>query len=137
MINEAQEAALSQHTRPKQDTKIPFLINIDDARLVPNVPKLRTHPKYRPYHGVLAASHADRLTYLKTEFRSGGERLVIDSTKVKAFDIATATKEELITYAFNEFGVTIDPSTHGNAVRVQLRKLAQDAGVLKADHSLV
>jgi len=136
MINDTQEAALSQHTRPQQDKTIPFLINIDDARLVPNVPKLRTHPKYRLYHGVLSASHADRLTYLKTEFR-GQERLVLDSTKVKAFDLATATKDELIAYAFNEFGTVIDPSTHGDAIKVQVRKLAQDAGVLKADHSLV
>jgi len=136
MINEAQESALSQHTRPQQDKKIPFLIHIDDGRLVPNMPLLRVHPKYRPYHGVLSASHADRLTYLKSEYR-GSDRPVVDSALIKPFDIATATKEEMIAFAASEYGTAIDPNTHGNAVRVQLRKLAQEHGALKTDHSLV
>ena len=129
MINDAQEAALSQATRPQQDKKIPFLINVDDGRLIPNMPLLRLNPKYRPYHGLLSASHAERLTYLKSEY-NGDPRQIVDSTKIKPFDLATASKEELIAFAASEFGVTIDPATHGNAVRVQLRKLAQDSGSL-------
>ena len=136
MINEAQDAALSNATRPKQDRNIPFLINVDDGRLVPNMPRLRLHPKYRPYHGVLTASQADRMTYLKTEYKSM-PRSVIDSTRVKSFDIATATKDEMIAFALSEYGTTIDATMHGNAVRVRLRKLAEDAGQLKVDHSLV
>jgi hypothetical protein len=136
MINDSQEAALSNATRPKQDKNIPFLINVDDGRLVPNMPRLRLHPKYRPYHGVLTASQADRMTYLKTEYKNM-PRSVIDSTKTKSFDIGTASREELIAFALSEYGTSLAPTLNAMSMRVQLRKLAEDAGQLKADHSLV
>jgi hypothetical protein len=100
------------------------------------MPLLRAHPKYRPYHGLLTASHADRLTYLKTEHKSI-PRTVIDSSNAKAFDIATASREELVAFALSEYGTSLAPTLNAMSMRVQIRKLAEDAGHLKADHSLV
>jgi hypothetical protein len=136
MINDAQEAALSNATRPRQDQKIPFLIHVDDGRLVPNMPLLRTHPKYRPYHGTLTATQAERMTYLKTEFKAI-PRTVIDSSTAKPFDIASASREELMAFALAEYGTSLAPTLNAMSMRVQIRKLAEDAGHLKADHSLV
>jgi hypothetical protein len=136
MINDSQDAALSNATRPKQDKNIPFLIHVDDGRLVPNMPLLRLHPKYRPYHGTLTATQAERMTYLKTEYKST-PRAVIDSANTKAFDIATASREELMAFALAEYGTSLAPTLNAMSMRVQIRKLAEDAGHLKADHSLV
>ena len=57
MINEAQDTALSNRMKQRQDAKIPFLINIEDGRLVPNVAGTRARcPGHAAGPGATATS---------------------------------------------------------------------------------
>jgi hypothetical protein len=140
--------------RNKQNPKIPFLINIKDGRLMPNVPALAgraaetapsgqvipakpPHPHYRPYTGSLKASGDERMHWLQ----SAG--LVISNTEVQidapvrravvlsdepAFDIGTATVGELIAFAKEEYGQDLAATGGLKALRTQVGELARRAG---------
>ena len=57
-------AMAAQHAAIKrQDVRAPLLINTDDARLMPNVPRILANPKYRVYHGDPKADRAARMAY--------------------------------------------------------------------------
>ena len=52
MITDAQEAAIAaRRAQTQQDKRNPFLIHVDDGRLMPNVARLRGHAKYRVFTG--------------------------------------------------------------------------------------
>ena len=141
MINEAQDTALSNRMKQRQDAKIPFLINIEDGRLVPNVAGTRELPNYRPYHGPAKAPLEARLMYLRTEGRMGSAyRPLTDSSveqapPVEPFDIATASRDDLINFAFTEYGKSLDPTAHLATIKKQVREFARIAGALKGDHA--
>lgn len=131
MITEEQEAAVSDaRARARQDKRIPFLIHMDDARLIPNVEKLRKHPKYRIYTGPVGAGEAERKAWLNSMSGNGAmHRAVV--TESKPFDISKATVDELVAFASDQYGVLLDPKEHHNKLRSQLRKLAETHGDLK------
>lgn len=126
MITEAQEAALAaRRARISQDKKHPFLIHVEDGRLMPNVPALRKHPKYRVFTGSPRATIAERQAWLRS--MSGEPALAADAP---VFDIGKATVEEMVGFAATEYGVTLDPTLHHNKLRAELRRLAAEAGNL-------
>lgn len=125
----------------KQDVKIPFLINIKDGRLYPNIPLMRSTKfgqNYRPYLGPVKATLEQRMQYLRTEGVGGGMRqaAVIDSEEAtytppaQPFDISKATKEELITFAATQYGKVIEPNVHFMTARKMVREYARQAGEL-------
>ena len=131
MITEQQEAAVSNaRARARQDKKTPFLIHVDDARLIPNVEKLRKHPKYRVYTGPAGAKEAERRAWLDSMSGSGAlhRQAIVES---KPFDISKASVDELVMFASDQYGVLLDPKEHHNKLRAQLRKLAETHGDLK------
>jgi hypothetical protein len=132
MISDAQEARQAAGARPKQDAKFPLLINIDDGRLYPNVPKMRLNPKYVPYGGDVKASKADRLRWLDTMGRSlpSRRRVVMDDSTAPPFDIGKATASEIVEFALTEYGKSLDPGMNLHTLRATVRKLAQEAGSL-------
>lgn len=147
-MNEQQEAALANavNATSKQDRKVPFLININDGRLFPNIPKLskgltaKFGKNYRPYHGPVRATLEQRMQYLRSEMGTGAGRpigpAVIDSEDAEfvapppPFDISKASKEELITFAATQYGKVIAPDVHFMTARKMVREFAKQAGEL-------
>lgn len=125
MITDAQEAAIAaRRAQTSQDKRNPFLIHVDDGRLMPNVPRLRGHAKYRVFTGSPKATPEERMAWLRS--MGNGTPLPTEDP----FDIGTASVAELIAFAASEYGVTLDPSTHHNKMRAELRRLAAEAGNL-------
>lgn len=125
MITDAQEAAIAaRRAQTQQDKRNPFLIHVDDGRLMPNVARLRGHAKYRVFTGSPKATPEERMAWLRS--MGNGTPLPTEDP----FDIGTASVAELIAFAASEYGVTLDPSTHHNKMRAELRRLAAEAGNL-------
>ena len=122
MITDAQEAALAaRRAQTAQDKRNPFLIHVDDGRLMPNVARLRGHAKYRVFTGS-PGDPEERMAWLRS--MGNGTPLPTEDP----FDIGTASVAELIAFAASEYGVTLDPSTHHNKMRAELRRPAAEAG---------
>lgn len=123
-INEAFEARVAAHrASTRQDIKVPFLIR-DDGVLFPNVPLIAKKPNFRPYRGDINATLEERMKFLRGV---SGRRVI--NTEVVAdeeapFDIAKASKDDLIKFAADEFGEIIDPADHLNKIRSVVAKLA-------------
>lgn len=134
-ISEAAEQRMiaARAARNKQDKKHPFVINIHDGRLLPNVPNLRAHSNYRVYTGDPKASAQERLRFLSV---AGHRPRVVDSEvsgeqpPPPPFDIAKAGRDELVEFAASQYGAALDPGAHLNALRAQVRALARDANDL-------
>ena len=125
MITDAQEAVLAaRRAQTAQDKRNPFLIHVDDGRLMPNVARLRGHAKYRVFTGSPKATPEERMAWLRS--MGNGTPLPTEDP----FDIGTASVAELIAFAASEYGVTLDPSTHHNKMRAELRRLAAETGNL-------
>ncbi len=125
MITDAQEAAIAaRRAQVSQDKRNPFLLHVDDGRLMPNVPRLRGHAKYRVFTGSPKATPEERMAWLRS--MGNGTPVAAD----EPFDIGTATVAEMIAFAASEYGVTLDPSLHHNKMRAELRRLAAEAGNL-------
>jgi hypothetical protein len=125
MIDENFEARVADDRgRTRQNKDVPFLIR-DDGLLLPNVPLIAKKANFRPYRGDVKATLAERLEYLKG---IPGRRRVINTSaqadEEAPFDIAKATKDELIKFAEEEFGEIVDPATHLSKIRSMVAKLA-------------
>jgi hypothetical protein len=108
-----QESAISTSLKArKQDTKIPFLININDGRLMPNVPNIASHQDYRPYRGDPYAKLPERMAYVAS---IAATRRVIDSSasdvEREPVDIGKMEKTELIAFAYDEYGLILQPDS--------------------------
>jgi hypothetical protein len=146
-MEERMSAAVQR--RNAQDKRWPMLINIDDGRLVPNVPRLggkkavkdangRTiepaippHPKYRVWRGDSKAPIAERLRILR-EGLSIETAPVIDAAFVAsaeaAFDISTADANELVAFANEQYGTKLNANTPLHLLRGKVKALALKHG---------
>lgn len=157
-ITEAQEIGQveAQRRAHAQNKRYPLLINVDDGRLVPNVPQLggrteiraqdgrllRTailaHPRYRVYMGDPKAPLEERMRLLATS-GFGVHNPVIDpdaprnAVVAESFDISKASKQELVAFAEKQYGTTLDPNKHHATLRAEVRQLAANAGDLAGD----
>lgn len=126
-INEATLQA-ARDRRGAQDKKHPYLIHRETGRLLPNVEKLRKHPKMIPYTGSPNASHDERMRFVRT----GTFRKVVDTTAQEAeldlppFDLGTATKEAMIAFAKEEFGLELNPNAPPHIMRAQIKRAADE-----------
>lgn len=134
MITDAQEANIAaKRARIAQDKKHPHVIHIDDGRLMPNVAKLRVHPKYRVYHGPIDASPEDRLRWLDANMRAPRPKIVNSQESSDTFDIGKATKDELIVFAASEMGLMLDDKDDIVTIR---KKIMAAANAQPAEDSL-
>ncbi|MBS0367668.1 MAG: hypothetical protein JSS57_00560 [Proteobacteria bacterium] len=147
-ISEVMEQKMVEANRARnaQDKRHPMLININDGRLIPNVPKLRTHKDYRVYMGDPKAPLEDRLRVLQTQGMLHGAAVVDTGNPSQylqmgnaeplaggeAFDISKATREQLKAFAVENYGVSLDEKgdTHLMTLRAQVRDLAKAKGDL-------
>lgn len=127
-ISADQESNLAaSRARTRQDKKTPFLINVDDARLIPNTPLNAKNPKYRPFLGDYRASEAERVAFLKSGGMGIGKRTVVMPSADEPFDIGKAQKDELITFAYEQYQAVLDPSTDIRTLRKKVAELASGA----------
>lgn len=129
MAQENQIETAHQKARGKlavQDKTVPFLINRNNGRLLPNVVRLRSHKDMIPYRGSVKANLEDRMRYLRT---GGARRDVAMSEPVELppFDVSTASKDELITFAQEEFKLELNPQAPLHIMRNQILKAAKEA----------
>lgn len=121
---ELEQRIADHRSKNRQSKTCPWLIR-EDGAIYPNVPLIAKKQNFRPYHGDPAASLEERMRYLQG--LSHQRRRVIMSAPVieeEPFDIAKASKEELIEFAMEEFSEPIDPGEHLNKVRAIVAKLA-------------
>jgi hypothetical protein len=119
------EKRIAEHrSKTRQSKTCPWLIR-DDGMIVPNVPLIAKKQNFRPYHGDPGATIEERMRYLQG-FSHKRRAVVMSAPLVEdePFDIAKATKEELIQFAMEEFSEPIDPEEHLNKVRTIVAKLA-------------
>lgn len=124
-IDENLEERVAAHRgKTRQHKTTPWLIR-DDGMIVPNVPLVAKKSNFRPYHGDIKASIEDRMRYLQN---LGSKRRVINTAQAAdddaPFDIAKASKGDLITFAQDQFGEILDPALHLNKMRAIVGKLA-------------
>ncbi len=124
-IDEQLEQRVAEHrSKTRQNKAVPYLIR-DDGILMPNTPLIARKQNFRPYHGDIAASLEDRMRYLQG---LGSKRRVINSAVAAddeaPFDIAKATRDDLITFAQEQYGEILDPALHLNKMRSIVAKLA-------------
>lgn len=127
-LSESQQDALStaRAAKSKQDPKMPFLIHRVDGRLMPNTPLLRKHKDYMPFTGSVRASIEERKLFLSTgSTRARVVNSAPEDSESEPFDIGRATKEELVAFAFTEFGAALDPTIDIRTLRKQIQTLAK------------
>lgn len=156
-ISDAQEQKMisDRAARNKQDPKHPYLINVKDGRILPNVPALAGrparktdsghvepakagHPDLRVYTGDPKASKEERLRWLQTNGVGTAAQRPVSLANVEPFDVGTATMDELVEFAQSEYGVDISRmKAQGlKAVRNEVIKLAKEAGAVADDDKL-
>jgi hypothetical protein len=138
MLNDAQAGALESkvadaRARQRQDKTHPLLINAQDGRLMPNVPRIRNNKKshYVVYTGDPKATLESRMRWLKT-LSTNGARRVIDTSEDAPFDIGKASKQELVDFAIAEYQITLDVNTDHRKLRGQVKTLAEQHEALLA-----
>jgi hypothetical protein len=127
------EAKLQQARakRGQQDAKTPFLINRENGRLLPNVARTAKHRNMIPYTGSVKASLEERMRWIRT---GGNTRRNVTSSapieELPPFDVSTASKEELIDFAKEEFGLVLNPKAPPHIMRNQILAAAakEDGG---------
>jgi hypothetical protein len=119
MFTAQQEKRTANGNKKKQDSKVPFLINTLDARLIPNTVGNRRVPDYRPYTGDVNAAVDERMKWLHLAQPYAPRRHV---EAPEDFDVATAKKEELLTYAREELGMAdVNEDTDVRTLRKQVK----------------
>jgi hypothetical protein len=124
-ITEKDEARIAAHrAQNAQNREIPFLINTEDARLIPNTERTRKVKDYIPYAGSVSDDLKTRQDFL----RYGRRRHVVNSTAERdVFDVGTADVDTLVAFAFDEYGAVLQPTTGIKTLRKQVMTLANAA----------
>lgn len=135
MINAQAAAALEdaagRSSKRKQDKANPMVIHIENGRLMPNTPNLRKHPMYRVYGGALDAPLAERMKWLAGMMRM--PRKVINTAPADVFDIGTATAEDLVVFAMEEYGQVLDAKLPIKKLRTRVAEFAAAAESTEAE----
>jgi hypothetical protein len=121
-MTETQEANLANAVNKRQDKTVPFLICTDDARLMPNVPGIRKMKNYMPYHGNPGDDLPTRQAFLQG---LSGKRRIVNSAPDEVFDVGTASVEELVAFAMDEFGAALDVTLPAKKLRAKVMELSR------------
>lgn len=117
------ENAISEaRARTRQNREVPFLINIDDFRLLPNVKLIAKNPKYRPYHGPVNATLEERRAYVTKLGRT--VRVINTAEQDDTVDIGQMNADQLIAFAMDEFGAALNPAMPEAKLRLEVARLA-------------
>lgn len=133
-IDEALEERVADHRgRTRQNKAVPWLIRDPDGSIWPNTPLLAKKQNMRPYHGAIDASAEERKRYLQG--LQTRRRVVVSESANDAppFDLAKCTKDELIAFAEEEYGYTLDPTGNLHSLRAEFAKVAGVEYVIPAN----
>lgn len=141
MITAEQEANLAAsvtRAKKKQDTKNPFVVNINNGRLMPNTPRLRVHKDYRVYPVSLEdakrSTTADRMAWIKRSAAMFSTPKVTNSlAEQDAFDVGTANADELAVFAMETWGLALDPKKPLKTLRKEVMEKAEAAEQQRAE----
>ena len=128
MITDQQEANLAnanQRAKKKQDKANPMVININDGRLMPNTPRLRVHKDYRVYGGRIDAPLPERMKWLAGALKQLPTKVVNSKEAEDSFDVGTASVDDLVIFAMEQWGVVLDPAKPAKALRKEVMGLAE------------
>lgn len=132
VIDENLEQRVADHRgKTRQNKEVPWLIRDPDGSLWPNTPLLAKKQNMRPYRGRVDATLEERLRYLQG-FGSR-RRVIVSEVEEAPFDLAKCTKEELIAFAEEEYGYTLDPEGNLHALRAEFAKVAGIEYVIPAN----
>jgi hypothetical protein len=134
MISETQESNLSQaaagSAKRRQDKTHPMVIHMTSGRLMPNTPRLRVHKDYRVYTGALDADLPTRMRWLAGMSKMPTTVNVTNSKEAEDnFDLGAATKDDIVTFAFEQYGAVLDPAQDIRVLRKAVMKLFEASAV--------
>jgi len=118
-INE--EKLASARVANRQDKRTPLLIR-DDGMLYPNVPLVAKNPRYRPYYGPKDANLQQRMAWLNGTQSTQRRQVILEEPE--PFNLGTATADEIVSFALEEFGAVLDADTPLKKLREQCFNLA-------------
>jgi len=113
-------AEQGEHSVPKRKQQ-GLVIHSVDGRLYPGFPGALMLPEYRPYHGDPKATHAERMRYLQG-FQQEQDRAVL--LEKNEFNIMKASREDLITYMLDEYGVRLDVR-EGDLLKLRIKAMEE------------
>ena len=129
MISPQQEtnlAAATQRAKKKQDKTNPMvIINLSNGRVMPNTPRLRAHKDYRVYSGDIKAALPERMRWLEGQSKFTAPKVVNSKEAEDMFDVGTATIDELVIFAVEQWGATLDPAKPAKVLRKEVMALAE------------
>lgn len=130
MITDKQEGAIAAaRARKRQDKAHPYLVNIKDGRLMPNVPNVRAQADYRVYDGPINNSRAERMVWVTKALRMNPIKIIDSSVAEDVFDVGTASKDDLLTFAMDQWGMALDGEKSLLVLRKEVTRLASLASV--------
>jgi hypothetical protein len=128
--------AESRRLKRRQDKTHTHVVNIHDGRLMPNVQMLRDHKDYRIYTGPIDASAEDRLRWVAGELKKLPMKVLNSLENAPTFDVGTATRDDLIVFAMEEYGQVLKETTPLSTMRKQVLKFAENAAAAEAADAL-
>lgn len=121
MITSNQEAqAAARRAAKRQDKKHPMLVNINDGRLVPNVPRLRTHKDYRVYDGPKGLTDKARAKWANDALRTRTPQVIDSGEPEEPFNVRTASRDDLLLFAADNLGMMLDESKDTETLRKEV-----------------
>ena len=140
MLSEQQATNLSnaesRRLKRRQDKVHTHVVNVHDGRLMPNVQMLRDHKDYRVYTGPMDASSEDRLRWVAGELKRLPAKVLNSLENAPVFDVGTATRDDLIVFAMEEYGQQIKPETPLSTMRKMVLKFAENAAAAQTAEEL-
>lgn len=126
MGQQINEVAISEaRAKGRQNKQVTHLVR-EDGMLFPNVPLVAKKRNFRPYHGDLKAPLEDRIRAYNGQHRV---RAIVNSKEDEGpFDIGKAAKDEIVAFAFEEYGLVLDPADDVRTVRKKLMAYANTIG---------
>ncbi len=128
MISPQQEtnlAAATQRAKKKQDKTNPMVIHTTSGRLMPNTIRLRAHKDYRVYDGDINAPLSERMRWLEGRSKHWAPKVVNSKEAEDLFDVGTATIDELVIFAVEQWGAALDPAKPAKVLRKEVMALAE------------
>ncbi len=107
--------------RRRQSRDCPLLIN-EEGRLIANMPLIAKKPNWRPYRGDPKASLEDRMRYLQG---LGQRRAVVFEQPEEPFNLGTATADEIVSFAMEQYGAALDVDMPIDQLRQRCYQISQ------------
>ena len=121
-LTAADEQRMADRRSRLRQKKNPALVIRDDGVLYPNTAQMEKHPRYRPYHGDPKASLDDRMRYLAGLQK---KRAVVFEETEEPFDVNTASVDELVQFALDQYGAVLNPMKPRKDLQREVFRLSQ------------